>query len=295
MEGYQTIRIGTCSWKYDSWRGIFYSEHVGANYLREYATHLDTVEIDQWFWSLFPQQLKLPEPSDVQAYTDAVPEDFRFTVKAPNSLTLTHYYNKNRKAPLKANPHYLSLDILDQFLDLLSPMHSKLGIVMFQFGYLSKKKIPNQVTFMEQFGEFASRLPKDFTFGIEIRNPNFINSRYFEFLQEIGMVHVFVQGYYMPMIHEIYERYRNFITGTSVIRLHGPDRAGIDHLSGKVWNQILTPREDEMRELTTILQDMQERQIDAYVNINNHYEGSAPLSIQRLRDLLEEAHISISS
>ena len=47
------IRIGTCSWKYDSWRGLVYRDQAKKNYLQEYSELYDTVEIDQWFWSLF--------------------------------------------------------------------------------------------------------------------------------------------------------------------------------------------------------------------------------------------------
>jgi uncharacterized protein YecE (DUF72 family) len=43
------IRIGTCSWKYDSWKGIVYSESKSKNYLKEYSQKFNTVEIDQWF------------------------------------------------------------------------------------------------------------------------------------------------------------------------------------------------------------------------------------------------------
>ena len=45
------LHIGTCSWKYDSWRGIVYSDLKEKNYLREYSQHYSTVEVDQWFWS----------------------------------------------------------------------------------------------------------------------------------------------------------------------------------------------------------------------------------------------------
>ena len=48
------IRFGTCSWKYDSWKGIVYTESKSKNYLKEYSQKFNTVEIDQWFWSLFP-------------------------------------------------------------------------------------------------------------------------------------------------------------------------------------------------------------------------------------------------
>jgi uncharacterized protein YecE (DUF72 family) len=52
-----SLRIGTCSWKYDSWKGLIYNvekNYKPDDYLRDYAQHYNTVEIDQWFWSLFP-------------------------------------------------------------------------------------------------------------------------------------------------------------------------------------------------------------------------------------------------
>ena len=47
------LRIGTCSWKYDSWKGIVYPDKEEINFLEEYSKHFNTVEVDQWFWSLF--------------------------------------------------------------------------------------------------------------------------------------------------------------------------------------------------------------------------------------------------
>ena len=65
-----------------------------------------------------------------------MPADFRFTVKAPNSLTLTHFYRKARHGPLAANPWFLSPDLFQRFLDLLEPLHDLLGPLIFQFEYL---------------------------------------------------------------------------------------------------------------------------------------------------------------
>ena len=39
------LRIGTCSWKYDSWRGLVYSDQKSLNYLQEYSQQYNTVEI----------------------------------------------------------------------------------------------------------------------------------------------------------------------------------------------------------------------------------------------------------
>lgn len=58
------LRVGTCSWKCDSWKGLIYRPDVDYSpndYLPDYARHLNTVEVDQWFWSLFPSGAKLPD------------------------------------------------------------------------------------------------------------------------------------------------------------------------------------------------------------------------------------------
>jgi len=101
------ICIGTCSWKYNSWQGLIYPANKPFNYLQEYSRHDRTVEIDQWFWSLFASdKAVLPKPTVVQEYTDSIPEDFAFCIKIPNSITLTHHYKKKKSDPLIPNPHF---------------------------------------------------------------------------------------------------------------------------------------------------------------------------------------------
>lgn len=117
------LHIGTCSWKYDSWRGIVYSDSKEKNFLREYSQHFSTVEVDQWFWSLFTgDKVVLPKPKVVQEYADSVPEDFIFSIKVPNSITLTHHYKKQKSDSLIVNPHFLSVGAMKRFLELLEPL-----------------------------------------------------------------------------------------------------------------------------------------------------------------------------
>ena len=69
-----------------------------AHYLPGYAKLLNTVEVDQWFRSLFPSGVVLPDEDIVQRYAESVPGDFLFTIEAPNAITLTHFYAKQPKA-----------------------------------------------------------------------------------------------------------------------------------------------------------------------------------------------------
>ena len=109
METKPFLRFGTCSWKYESWRGVVYSHDKNINYLQEYSKHFSTVEVDQWFWSLFDNTVVLPKIGVVKEYASVVPPDFIFSIKVPNSITLTHHYSKNKKAPLVPNPYFLSV------------------------------------------------------------------------------------------------------------------------------------------------------------------------------------------
>jgi uncharacterized protein YecE (DUF72 family) len=123
------LRIGTCSWKYPSWKGLVYSRATGIDYLAEYATRCNTVEVDQWFWAL-------PEPVIAEQYASVTPADFRFTVKLPNSLTLTHLYPTKAEPALRPNPQFLSVPLFQDVLARLQPLHQRIGMLMLQLqGY----------------------------------------------------------------------------------------------------------------------------------------------------------------
>lgn len=222
------LKIGSCSWKYDSWKGIVYTEDVGLNYLSEYAMHFNTVEIDQWFWSLFGENVVLPKPKVVEDYVSSVPDDFKFTIKVPNSITLTHQYNKKPKSELVPNKHFLSNKLFDDFLRLLEPMKQHIGAFIFQFEYLNKQKMQHQYQFQDKLNNFISNCPAEFNYGVEPRNNNYLNDHYFCFINGLGSIHVLLQGYRMPSVFDVYNRFREYINGLSVIRLHGPDRKAIE-------------------------------------------------------------------
>lgn len=281
------IYFGTCSWKYKSWEGIVYSKVKGINMLEEYSKHFNSVEIDQWFWSLHAvNKISLPKESDVKLYAQSVPEDFRFTIKVPNSITLTHFYRKSKSEELKGNPHFLSPDLFSEFITTLKPMKNKIGVLMFQFEYLNKEKISSQIEFMERFEAFIQNIGNEYQMGIEIRNPNYLNKKYFEFLKRNNLTMVFLQGYYMPPIWNVFTIAKDLLVNPVVIRLHGPDRSGIEEKARNNWNQIVEPKDDELQQIAEMIHYLSEKQIDVYVNVNNHYEGSAPLTIRKLKELM---------
>jgi len=280
------LHIGTCSWKYDSWRGIIYPNENKINYLKEYSKHYNSVEVDQWFWSLF-DIVRLPEFRTVKDYKSSVPEDFKFTIKVPNSITLTHYYSKNKSEPLRKNPYFMSVDLFEEFLQSLKPIKNQIASLIFQFEYLNKQKMSSLSELQRYLHQFFTSLPADTPpMSIEIRNQYYLNSSYFKFLQDLNLSHVFLQGYFMPSVVGVYNKYKEYIKGQTIIRLHGPDRSGIEKMSGENWNKIYINRDEELKDIIEMIKDLKNRGVDAYLNVNNHYEGCAPMTIEKVRKLL---------
>ncbi len=283
------IRFGTCSYKYESWKGIIYPESEKFNYLKEYSNHFNTVEIDQWFWSLYaPSKVLLPQEETVTEYNNSVPKDFLFTIKVPNSITLTHFYRKNKSEELIKNPYFLSLDMYSKFLDSIEPLKDNIGCLIFQFEYLNKEKLSSQKLFQELIYNFISKLSnKHFSIGIEIRNPNYLNKSYIEFLKQLKIIPVLLEGYYMPSVIETCSKFLRDFNGSIVFRLHGPDRSGIEKMSNKNWNQIYIDRTEELEKLSILFNDLLTRKLDIFINVNNHFEGSAPLTIKKIKNLMQ--------
>lgn len=298
----ERLRIGTCSWKFDSWKGLYYvpgKKYEPGDYLPEYAAHLDTVEIDQWFWSLFPTGTRLPVRNEVRKIAESVPDDFIFTIKAPNSLTLTHYYSRQPKNYAeyanRPNEHFLSCKLLESFIDQLEPLGDKLGPIMFQFEYLNKKKMPALEDFLKALDDFFERAPQGYRYAVETRNPNYLTSRFFELLERRGIGFVYLEGYYMPHIGEVFEKHRPASGDFSIIRLHGADRAKIEQTTGKVWDRIIDPQPGGIAAALRIIEQNRNRDITTFLNVNNHFEGSAPLTIENIYRRLQEASEVLNS
>ena len=273
-----SLLYGTCSWKFPSWVGLIYSaeQRYAADYLPEYSRSFRTAEIDSWFYHL-------PARDEVERYRDQVPESFRFTCKVPRDLTLTHLRTGRDSAKRPPNEQFLSLPLFEQFMEAVEPLRDRLDAVMFQFEYLNKQKMSGPGEFIDRFGAFAEQVPPEVPLAVEIRNGNYLKPEYFRFLASSGIIPVLVEKQYMPSVTGVWRDFGHLIASPPVVRLMGGDRKEIEELSGGLWNRRWLPREN-LPEIAEVLQKMS-RQGRVTVNVNNHFEGSAPLTIDRLREL----------
>lgn len=280
-----TILFGTCSWKYPSWLDLVYTQTDQDGFLAEYAQQYEMVEIDQWFWSLGKRSAGLPKSETVLQYDAATGDTFTFTIKCPNALTRP-FHDKDSQGPMRQNEFFLDPSLMHAFIASLEPIRSKIGLLMFQFGYLNKHSMNSQTEFMHRLDRFFQELPPELPYAIELRNPLWLRSDWFSWLADRHIAPVLIQGYWMDDISKTIERYEQLLGETVSVRLHGEDREEMEIDSGGQWNRIINPRDRELARIAVSITTMAERGRTVFVQVNNHYEGSAPLTIDRLRALI---------
>jgi len=78
--GRRSVRVGCSGWNYESWKSEFYKGKPARMWLRRYAQHFDTVEVNNTFY-------RLPLQSSVAHWVEETPPDFLFSIKASRYLT----------------------------------------------------------------------------------------------------------------------------------------------------------------------------------------------------------------
>src|SRR5256714_2851923 len=81
LSAQQKIRLGTCAWSFEEWRGNFYPADLPpARWLEFYARYFPAVQIDSTFYPT-------PSAATIRPWMEATPASFRFACKLPRALT----------------------------------------------------------------------------------------------------------------------------------------------------------------------------------------------------------------
>lgn len=157
---------------------------------------------------------------------------------------------------------------------------------MFQFEYLNQDKMKSLDEFLLRLKNFFSKKDCPYRVALEPRNPNYLKPEYFQCLNDLKIYHVFLIGYYMPDLAEYFDSIEEYITDYTVIRLHGDNRHNIEKITSDKWDNIVMSRDPEIHAVVKIIQKLMAKKILVQLNVNNHYEGSAPRTIQKIQGKL---------
>jgi uncharacterized protein YecE (DUF72 family) len=273
-----SLRLGTSTWSFPGWRGIVYDgDHDEATLARHglaaYAAHpvLRTVGIDRSFYS----PLTVPT---LERLAQAVPDDFRFLMKAHAALTTPK--SAPRPAFLGSAPEvfldaaYASEVVIGPAQRLLG---ARLGVVLIQFSPLGARVLGYRRELLARLGTFLGALPRGVTYAIEWRDAAILGADYHRVLAEHGAVHGLAAHPRLPPIDE--QGADPAVNGPLVIRwLLARDRLYEQARNDfSPFDRLLAPDPDTRGRIVTLARSAIERGREVYVIINNKAEGSAPL------------------
>lgn len=152
---------GTSGFAYPAWKPGFYPAKLPqTRFLEHYATRLNSVEINYTF-------RQTPKITTLEKWIAAVPESFRFSIKAHQRIT--HFARLKPEAK----------ESTDFFLRAIDPLHAagKLGVVLFQLP-------PHLELDLERLEAYLPNLPEDMRCAFEFRHESWHDEAVYAALKE---------------------------------------------------------------------------------------------------------------
>ena len=183
-----TSFVGCSGWVYKDWRGPFYPEKLPQRrWFEHYATHFDTVEINNTFY-------RLPPPEMVEGWAAQAPAGFIYALK------LGQFGSHRMKLRDAAS-------WLPNHLDRAERLGRHLGPTLVQLPPRWKRNA-------ERLDEFLSVAPKRLRWAVELRDASWLHDETYEVLRRHGAA---------LCLHDLLADHPWILTAEwTYVRFHGP-------------------------------------------------------------------------
>jgi uncharacterized protein YecE (DUF72 family) len=284
----QNVFLGTSSWKYAGWcgqiyelakyeyRGKFAETRFERNCLREYAEIFKSVCVDAAFY-------RFPDRRYLDGLVSQVSDDFRFSFKVTDEITIRKFPNLPRHGQRAGatNENFLNADLFaDAFLKPCNEFRKNVGLLMFEFARFYPSDFARGRDFVEALDQFLGKLPAEWSYGVEIRNANFLQPEYFAMLRMHNVAHVYNSWTEMPSVAKQMalpgSRTSDEVIGARF--LLKPGRKYEDAVKAfSPYSAIKETNEDARTAGASLLADSIKRnpRRGTYIYVNNRLEGNA--------------------
>ena len=260
----QKIRLGSCAWSFDEWRGIFYPPGLPTNrWLEFYSHYFPAVEIDSTFY-------KVPEEATVRSWVEHTPASFRFACKLSREITHTR-----RLSDCRAE--------LASFFRAIEPLEPKLQVILIQ---LPPSFAPNNNR--QVLWEFLEQLPRGFRFAIEFRHPGWHRPQIIRLLEKHRVCWVWADT---SGLNERNLAPFEFLPNTTdflYLRLLGDYATKYGHDGERIhqYGKLLWKREAALESWVLKVERHLAETRNVWIFVNNHFEGFALETCQRFANRL---------
>ncbi len=255
------IYIGTSGYSYDDWIGPYYPPGLPKNaFLQYYSREFRCCEINYTYY-------RMPAARTLEAMATKVPESFRFTIKAPGSLT------HDRRA---------ESELFQQFSTALQPIRDRgqLGAVLAQFP-TSFRPGDDAEAYLRFLRDQWPTLPV----VIEFRHASWGTEQTLDLLRELGLGFCCVDE---PRLSSLMPPLTAVTSRVGYLRLHGRNATKWFH-HDEAWERYdYTYTPEELGECANRVREIASEAEETYVLMNNHYQAQAVRNSRQLSELLQE-------
>ncbi len=288
----QRVLVGTSSWKYPGWRGQLYDDQryltrgkfseakFDRECLAEYAATFGTVCVDAGYY-------QFPTEKWLEKLRGAVGPDFRFSFKVTELITLKQFPNLPRHGHHagKPNEHFLNARLFrSSFLRACEPFRDHIGALIFEFSQFYPRDFERGRDFVAALDSFLTELPRDWQYGVEIRNRAFLQPVYFDVLSRHGVAHVFNSWTRMPSVSEQLDMPRSVTTDFIIARfLLTPGRKYEEAVSAfSPYSETKAADPDARAAGRALIAKATEGKRRSFIYVNNRLEGNALATIEAM-------------
>ena len=186
------LRVGTSGWQYRHWKGTFYPSEISkSEWFGHYASHFDTVEVNNTFYNL-------PSAETFDHWRAAAPDGFLYTLK----FSRYGSHIKRLKDPA---------DIIGTFMERARRLGEQLGPILVQLP-------PTWYPGSGRLRVFLDAAPADQRWALEFRNGEWLRDNVFDVLRDHNAA---------LCVHDLIPDHPRVVTADWVyLRFHGAGDGG---------------------------------------------------------------------
>jgi uncharacterized protein YecE (DUF72 family) len=275
--------LGCSSWSFPGWSGIVYDRKADKSELANaglgaYAQQglFRTVCIDRGFYAPIPIE-------DFTRYAAAVPDDFRFVVKADGACTrrTIQQGNDSRENPRFLDSTYATEEVVGPYIEGLG---KKAGLLVFQFPPLGAIYVRKPQQFADQLQTFLAALPKGPRYAVEIRDGFLLGPWFSRAIRETGSHVCHSLHPRMPPLGKQRDLTAAASRGPLVVRWNLHPTQLYDGALNRYapFDQLMDEDRPTRLSLARLARETLSSGREVFIIVNNKAEGSAPLSIAAL-------------
>jgi uncharacterized protein YecE (DUF72 family) len=260
----QKIRIGSCAWSFDDWRGVFYPNDLPvSHWLEFYSGHFPAVEVDSTFHAA-------PSEGTVRRWAETTPASFRFTCKLPRQIT---HICRLRDCVAELN----------SFLHAMEVLGPKLQVILIQLPPSLTPADGKQV-----LRRFLAQLPRDFRFAVEFRHAGWHRPQFIRLVEKYRVCWVWADTTPLNERNLAPFEFLPCTTDFLYLRLLGDYATKYNVDGGHIhhYGKLLWKREAALESWSLKIQRHLADVRSVWAFAGNHFEGFALETCQRLAERL---------